>query len=65
MSINLTDPTPDEDDAFPTPYKELLEPTAPSPKAIRAWALAQGIYVGKRGRIPADVELAYMQARQS
>lgn len=65
MSINLTDPTPDEDDAFPTPYKELLEPTAPSPKAIRAWALEQGLHVGKRGRIPGDVELAYMQARQS
>lgn len=65
MSINLTDPTPEDDDAFPTPYKELLEPTAPSPKAIRSWALEQGIYVGKRGRIAADVQLAYLQARQS
>ena len=65
MSINLTDPTPEDDDSYPPAYRELVEPSQPSPKAIRAWALSRGIYVGKRGRIPADVELAYMQARQS
>ena len=64
MTINLTDPTPHEDTAFVTTYGESPEPTAPSPKAIRAWALSTGLHVGKRGRIPADVELAYMQARQ-
>ena len=46
-------------------YRELVEPSQPTPKAIRQWAKATGLYVGTRGRIPADVELAYMQARQA
>lgn len=62
MAMNLTDPTPDDDDTYPTPYRELVEPSQPSPKAIRAWALTKGLHVGKRGRIPADVELAYNEA---
>lgn len=65
MSINLNEPTPDDDDTFPPAYRELVEPSQPTPKAIRAWALERGLQVGKRGRIPADVTLAYMQARQS
>jgi hypothetical protein len=65
MTINLTD-TPDEDeDSYPPAYRELVEPSQPTPKAIRAWALARGLHVGKRGRIPGDVQLAYQQARQS
>jgi hypothetical protein len=32
------------------------------PKAIRAWAAANGIAVPKRGRIPGDVEKRYNQA---
>jgi hypothetical protein len=64
MSINLTD-APDDDDSYPPAYRELVEPSQPTPKAIRQWALETGLQVGKRGRIPADVELAYMQARQS
>lgn len=64
MAINLTD-TPEDDDSYPPAYRELVEPSQPTPKAIRAWALAKGLHVGKRGRIPADVELAYNEARQS
>lgn len=64
MAINLTD-TPEDDDNYPPAYRELVEPSQPTPKAIRAWAKTTGLYVGTRGRIPADVELAYMQARQS
>ena len=32
------------------------------PKAIRSWALAQGIDVPARGRIPAEVERQYNEA---
>ena len=53
---------PEEDDNFPQPYRELVEPSGPSPKAVRAWAIARGLPVGKRGRVPADVTLAYQQA---
>jgi len=31
------------------------------PKAIRAWAMANGIAVPSRGRIPRDVEAQYVQ----
>ena len=64
MAINLTD-TPEDDDTYPPAYRELVEPSQPTPTAIRAWALAKGLHVGKRGRIPADVALAYNEARQS
>ena len=64
MALNLTD-TPEDDDSYPPAYRELVEPSQPTPKAIRAWALAKGLHIGKRGRIPADVELAYNEARQS
>ena len=47
------------DDDFGTPYKELVTPSQPTPSAIRAWALERGLPVGKRGRIPSDVALAY------
>jgi hypothetical protein len=63
--MNLNGPTPEDDDTYPTPYRELVEPTQPSPKAIRAWALQRGLPVGRRGRIPADVALAYQEASQS
>ena len=52
-----------EDESFPPAYKELAEPTHATPNAIRAWALIKGLPVGKRGPIPADVALAYIQAR--
>lgn len=65
MALNLTDTPEDDDDNYPPAYRELVEPTQPTPKAIRAWAKGVGLHVGKRGRIPADVELAYLQARQS
>ena len=65
MAINLTDTPEDDNDSYPPAYRELVEPSQPTPKAIRAWALAKGLHVGKRGRIPADVELAYNEARQS
>ena len=65
MAINLTDAPADDDDTYPPAYRELVEPSQPTPKAIRAWALAKGLHVGKRGRIPADVALAYNEARQS
>ena len=48
----------DKDD-FGTPYKELVTPSQPTPSVIRAWALERGLPVGKRGRIPSDVALAY------
>ena len=35
------------------------------PKAIRTWAIAQGIDVPARGRIPADVERQYNEAAQA
>jgi hypothetical protein len=62
---SLTDPTPEDDDTFPPAYRELVEPSQPSPKLIRAWALERGLVVGKRGRIPADVQLAYQEATRS
>jgi hypothetical protein len=62
---SLTDPTPEDDDTYPTPYRELVEPSQPSPKAMRAWALERGLVVGKRGRIPADVQIAYQEATRS
>lgn len=65
MSINLDNAPEDDDDSYPPAYRELVEPTQPTPKAIRAWALAKGLHVGKRGRIPSDVALAYNEARQS
>jgi hypothetical protein len=62
---SLTDPTPEDDDTLPPAYRELVEPSQPTPKAIRAWALEKGLVVGKRGRIPADVQLAYQESTQS
>ena len=57
---------PEDDDlGISTPFKELVEPTQPTPKAIRAWALEKGLPVGKRGRIPTDVVLAYDLARNT
>ena len=65
MTLNLNDSPAEDDDTYPPAYRELVEPSQPTPKAVRAWALERGLYVGKRGRIPADVELAYNEARQS
>lgn len=48
-----------DDDDLGTPYKELVTPSQPTPSVIRAWALERGLPVGKRGRIPSDVALAY------
>jgi hypothetical protein len=62
---SLTDPTPEDEDIYPPAYRELVEPSQPTPKAIRAWALEKGLIVGKRGRISADVRLAYQEASQS
>ena len=56
---------PEDDDDFPPAYRELVEPTNPSPKLVREWAIAQGLSVGKRGRIPADITLAYQRAQRS
>ena len=63
--MSLTDPTPEDDDAYPPAYRELLEPSQPTPKAIRAWALEKGLPVGKRGRIAGDVVLAYQESTRS
>jgi hypothetical protein len=62
---SLTDPTPEDEDIYPPAYRELVEPSQPTPKAIRAWALEKGLIVGKRGRIPADVQLAYQESTRS
>ena len=62
---SLTDPTPEDEDIYPPAFRELVEPSQPTPKAIRAWALEKGLIVGKRGRISADVRLAYQEASQS
>ena len=66
MSITFNDPPqpPEDDDTFPPAYRELVEPSGPSPKAVRAWAIGRGLPVGKRGRIPGDVTLAYLQAHR-
>ncbi|MEN6403067.1 MAG: histone-like nucleoid-structuring protein Lsr2 [Armatimonadia bacterium] len=61
----LTDHTPDDDDTYPPADRELVEPSQPTPKAIRAWALEKGLVVGKRGKLPADVVLAYQEATRS
>jgi len=50
-----------EDD--PVPFRELAAPNMPPARLIRAWAQAKGLPIARRGRIPADVELAYLQAR--
>lgn len=50
-----------EDD--PAPFRELAAPNMPPARLIRAWAQAKGLPIAQRGRIPADVELAYLQAR--
>ena len=65
MTLNLNDSPAEDDYTYPPAYRELVEPSQPTPKAIRAWALERGLYVGKRGRIPADVTLAYNEARQA
>lgn len=56
---------PEDDEDFPPAYRELVEPSQPSPKVVREWALTRGLPVGKRGRISADVTLAYQQAHRS
>ena len=61
----LTDPTPEDDDTYPPAYRELVEPSQPTPRAIRAWALETGLEVGKRGRISAEVRLAYQEFSRS
>ena len=53
---------PDADDDYAPAYQEVAEPSQPTPRAIRVWARQRGLEVGQRGRIPGDVELAYMQA---
>ena len=52
MTLNLNDSPAEDDDTYPPAYRELVEPSQPTPKAVRAWALERGLYVGKRGRIP-------------
>ena len=56
---------PEDDEDFPPAYRELVEPTNPSPKLVREWANAEGLSIGKRGRIPADITLAYQRAQRS
>lgn len=36
--------------------------TTPDPKAVRAWAKAQGIEMSPRGRVPADVVKEFQNA---
>jgi hypothetical protein len=40
-----------------------VPPAPPSPAAVRTWALAQGIELSDRGRIPADVLRRFREAR--
>lgn len=47
-------------DAFPVAGP--LRPTAPSPAAVRAWALAQGYELARTGRIPRPIADAYAAA---
>lgn len=63
--LNLTDPAPEDDDSYPPAYRELVEPSQPTPKAMRAWALTHGFVVGARGPVPAEVRKAYQEASQS
>lgn len=56
---------PEDDEDFPPAYRELVEPTNPSPKLVREWANAEGLSIGKRGRIPANITLAYQRAQRS
>jgi hypothetical protein len=51
----------EDDDTFPPAYRELVEPSQPTPKALREWATARGLLVGRRGRISGDVRLAYQE----
>ncbi|UMG93547.1 histone-like nucleoid-structuring protein Lsr2 [Nocardioides sp. TF02-7] len=42
-----------------------LPPREPTPKEIRAWAVAHGYAVSDRGRVPADVRAAYLAQREA
>jgi Lsr2 len=44
------------------PAKSRAKKSDRDPKAMRSWALAQGIDVPARGRIPAEVERQYHEA---
>lgn len=41
------------------------ETTVPTTAEIRAWAVAQGLQVGKRGTLSAEVRTAYNEAHAS
>jgi hypothetical protein len=41
-----------------------LPPAAPTPAAVRAWAVGQGMAVSSKGRVPAPVVQAYEQAHR-
>jgi len=47
-----------------TPAASRPKRGARDPKAIRAWAVENGIAVPARGRIPTDVERQYDEAKQ-
>lgn len=52
-----------EETFAPAPLRDLaFEPPAVRPAEIRAWARDQGLDVPERGRIPADVRVAYEHA---
>ncbi len=56
---------PEDDDTFPPAFRELVEPSHPNPRAMRAWALEQGFAVGRRGPVTSEVKKAYEEATRS
>ena len=64
MALTLNGTPEEDEDSYPPAYRELVEPSQPTPKAMRAWALEKGLFIGQRGRIPADVRKAYLEAQQ-
>jgi hypothetical protein len=45
------------------PAAEPLPPPEPTSAEIRRWAVAQGLAVSDRGRVPGEVERAFRQAQ--
>ena len=48
----------------PVPFREIAAPSMPPAHLIRAWANAKGLPIGRRGRIPSDVVLAYQESQR-
>lgn len=63
LEMGRPDDAPTPSLAVPMPFVQPVETTTSmDPKSIRAWATANGYEVSPKGRIPADVVMAYRKA---